>query len=1076
MSPASTEGTMSDLTLNIFPVESSASTVTFTVWLGVCVVVFFNLRFGWTLSGLVVPGYLVPLMLVKPMSVTIIVVEAIATYLLVRLLSDCGGRFPFWSSFFGRDRFFAIVLVSVLVRAAGDGWWLPLIGRWLTSTYGWQIDYRNDLHSYGLIVVSLLANYFWKPRLARGLFTSGVCLALTYVLLRGLILNVTNFSLGSLHYMYEDISASLLASPKAYVIVITTAYLASWMNLRYSWDFNGILIPALLGLLWHDVTKIAVTVIESLWILVLSTWVLKLPVWQGVTVEGGRKLLLFFSISAAHRLFLSHLLPWLDQANVTDYFGFGYLLTTLMALKSHEKKITLRVFRATLQTSMLGAVLGSLFGFMLSYLPADLGLRRGANQLDSTARQTIASERSLWEVLQEQRIRLCSAITPGRYQVVLSGELSRFRSGVVAALQYATTHDEYALQRAQDLLTQVNYQVHLLRGRYLIFLENVPVRGWGTYVIDMRQSSGMLVEVPSPLEEWATFEAGFALFREFRGRALAISGTARGTNSDRSSDVIQRRATMMAAFHRALDQHDTVQVRGAARKASVQTARQAAGNLQRPDRSVLYVKASLPPSLTLSRLAELVPNVDIQWQNAPGANVLRDLTARGFGELILSHRDLRHLRNLSTGEVAGPLPLMQVTGHLNRWLQDERQHLAPRGSNAYLQATIEDMLFLDQEVVAPLIQLVRRCRSIAVLQPDEVEEATSIGMAASALGYALVLFHDCATNDDYFVLRENVPHRRHWGTYVFRAGLGDSLVVEVPRPLYEEQTFQFGVSLLERPRAAALLIAGAHPLANVDGTADLTRLANKVSALHLVRHVLLRELLTEPMLILQARAIQAPAEGDILIATDDGSARPEELSRSMHDVIDHLRGDGIRVRIVDGSEPTAGYELGLLLQASSTLHSQNKQMASLWLSPSLRRKFRDSLAMRLPAAVFETLTIPTVEAELFDYLEQQDYRPSAGALDRRIIDAVRGYQANADIIQLRRIQREFPQSVLTRLIDSATDQAFLLVQPCRHALPAIFNLDGAMIDDVIVIDQLRADAVRSFARSRRFALEIKGAP
>ena len=59
---------MPDFILPIFPSGSAATTVTTTVWIGVLVVVWTNLRFGWTLSGLVVPGYLVPLMIIRPVS------------------------------------------------------------------------------------------------------------------------------------------------------------------------------------------------------------------------------------------------------------------------------------------------------------------------------------------------------------------------------------------------------------------------------------------------------------------------------------------------------------------------------------------------------------------------------------------------------------------------------------------------------------------------------------------------------------------------------------------------------------------------------------------------------------------------------------------------------------------------------------------------------------------------------------------------------------------------------------------------------------------------------------------------
>ena len=42
--------------------------------------------------------------------------------LLARWLSDGLRQLSWWSSFFGRDRFFVIVVVSVIVRSTFDGW------------------------------------------------------------------------------------------------------------------------------------------------------------------------------------------------------------------------------------------------------------------------------------------------------------------------------------------------------------------------------------------------------------------------------------------------------------------------------------------------------------------------------------------------------------------------------------------------------------------------------------------------------------------------------------------------------------------------------------------------------------------------------------------------------------------------------------------------------------------------------------------------------------------------------------------------------------------------------------------
>jgi hypothetical protein len=1068
---------MSELKLPLFPVDGTAVSVTMTVWVGVCVVVFLNLRFGWTLSGLVVPGYLVPLLLVKPTAAAIIVGQAIITYVIARWLSDGWGWLPCWSSFFGRDRFFVIVLISVLVRAATDGWLLPLAGQRCNEAFGLQIDYRNDLHSYGLIIVSLLANYLWKPRLLRGLMTSAVTIGLTYVLVKYVVLNFTNFSLGNLHYLYEDVATSLLASPKSYIVVITTAFIASWLNLRYSWDFSGILIPALLALMWHQPTKIAVSLIEAVWILLLATWVLKLPVWGRVTVEGGRKLLLFFTLAAAHRLALAHLLPWFGQFRVTDAYGFGYLLTTLMAAKSHEKKIALRVGRGTIQASMMGAVLASFLGYALAAMPSNLFYHRAKLDLPGDELGVKIDETSLWQVINGQRVRMYSMKLPGSYQSVLPAELDYFRAGVSAALEHIAHSDMNTLQRAAELLARANFQLRLVEDRYLVMTEFEPARGWGTFVLDRHAGSGLLVEVPAPLDEWATLESGLVLFQEMRGRALAIAGASRRTNDDHSSDVLQKRETMLSAFHRLLDRHDAIQVRGYTTELLIATrhfdparAQQSLGSLN----SSLWVKRSLPPSLKLAELKRLISFVDIHWRSVATPNALRDATPRGYGELLLSRQDRHRLLNHIASDAKHQRQLLsRIDGYLNRWLRNDRLTIARQGWNEYRPAIVEELLFLDEQVVRPLVLLARNAASFAKLGESQLDQARSIDLAAGVLDYQLLLFHDLASGDDFYVLSESSPKRRNWGTFVFRAGLDSPFVLEVPRPLYERQTHQFGVALLDRLDAAALLIAGAHPFANDDGTSDVVRLANKVNAYQLVQQVILRELTHEHLLVVQMRAIQAPIDADVVIATDDGVANLQQASDPVKQLFSQLKSDGLTARLVDGSKDTAGYELGLLLQGSSMNHAVNKQMVALWLSPTLRRHYRDVSLLRMLQAQFQAIGIPTVEQELYEHLRSLNAERTASEPPIDLIETVRAYRENGDIMHLHRLVQTWPDYRFLRLIDIATDQSFLLVQPDERTAPWVFNVEGSQSNEELSLDELDDQAVRRFARTRQFLLKLR---
>lgn len=357
----------------IFTDGALASSVITTVWVGVFFVCLFNLRFGWVLSGLVVPGYLVPLIIVKPLAASIIVIEAVLTYLIVWLFSEklAPGR---WPALFGRDRFMGLILASIAVRVALDGLLLPELSEWLLTNWNRELDWRTDMQSFGLVIVSLLANQLWKPGLVRGLFAAFVVTGLTLIVVRYGLMEFTNFRISGVIYLYEGLASSIDAAPKAYMILAVTALYASHMNVKYGWDFSGILIPALIALQWYQPTKILTSFVEAAVIYVIARALLKLPVFANVTMEGARKLLFFFNISFAYKMLVGWTVVWLElDFKTIDLYGLGYLLATLLAIKAHDKGIAARLTRSTVQVSFVGAAMGNLAGFLLALVfPASL--------------------------------------------------------------------------------------------------------------------------------------------------------------------------------------------------------------------------------------------------------------------------------------------------------------------------------------------------------------------------------------------------------------------------------------------------------------------------------------------------------------------------------------------------------------------------------------------------------------------------------------------------------------------------------------------------------------------------------
>ena len=1098
--------------LPIFPIDSASVTLTTTVWIGVVVAVFFNLKLGWNLSALVVPGYLVPLLISRPATAMVIFGEAIVTYLVARWISDAFKSLPWWSSFFGRDRFFVIVVVSVIVRAMCDGWVLPGIGQYIVNDIGWSFDYRNELQSFGLIIVALIANYFWKPGIVRGMIPITVCIAVTFVIINFFLGTVTNINLANFNLMYEDISASLLASPKSYIILICTAYLASWINLRYAWDFNGILIPALMGMMLYDPMKIVASCAECVLIFSLGSLLLRAPLIREIGMQGARKLLFFFTLCFGLRLLYAHVIPlFFDAAQVTDVFGLGYLLSTLMAVKAHDKQLMVRMLKGTLQVSLVGGIAGSLIGFMLYCWSGTLSSNSIAaiiSSKDFDKVDVIRSDQTVYQMIRQSKPLLYEKKESGSYQVPTYSELTTFRSALHDIKRIGNNFKPAKLSAIAKKLAIVNYSMTITADEKIFLNENQPTNGWGLYAIDPMIPSGLCLEVPAPLDEWATFESGISLMRQFSTSALAIAGAGKTTNLDGTSDVTLYKATMFSRFHDVFGTQQTVQVRS--RTGPLWRTKHSKGSdANVTPRSEIYIASSLPQSMPLEELKQTIGDFEVHWSESPFQNKVS--RSKQYAELVLtkpvrrrllviSHADMETSTNTfqqsneqfdeTVGISGRNLKVPIVRQSLSAYLGHVKESIYPQDSEQFVPAKLEEMLFMDHEVVGPLIDLAGETqpdRSFKRgdkgypewLNKDKFEKLHAIQIAAHAIGCQVSVILDPNNGDQFYALSASARINKGWGTYIFRPGLMDSTAVEIPRPLFENRSFDFGVSLFQRPRASALLIAGAHPRANADGSADISKAANRKNLFNLVRQVLFRKLGKRPFLLCQARAIQAPVKSDIVLAFDEGETTFEELSPLKKWFTQKLIDDEFSIGFVDGSPDTAGYELGILMKAASFQVSQNKEIVSLWLSPSLRTKYRQQEENSSLIAQMRACEIDVVLGNLTDELQKRDglatnfvrigYSNSFPSEMKRQLNK---YVDSFDIIELLTTKQQFPNWKMKCVLDSVSGQTFLPIFNSKGQLSAVANLTGFIGTETIVAGSHRREVIRQYIDSRKLWLEV----
>jgi hypothetical protein len=926
--------------LPVFPEGALASSVITCVWAGVAVTTFFNLRFGWTLSGVVVPGYLVPLLISKPWAAVAIYIEAVVAYLLVRMISERLSRAGVWSSFFGRDRFFALILASVAARMVFDLWLIPELGLYLADEWGLQIDYRNELHSFGLVVVALTANQLWKPGYLRGSACLAVTVGCTFVIVRFGLMEATNFSISNLKYVYEDVAGSIQAAPKAYIVLITTCFIASRLNLRYGWDFNGILVPSLLALQWYQPSVIFTSFLEALLILLVSGALLRTNLFANFNIEGARKLAFFFNVGFLWKIVLAHGMSiWAPDIDAKDVFGYGYLLSTLMALKMHEREIAIQFTRVTVQASLVSILLATTFGLALTNFPRiSTGLFEKATPDVAEVFET--SNESITEWLTRDRVRLYRPATGQPLPAPMPVEIDGFRSGVAAVLDGSSE----ALHRAPGDLSRANYQLVRTSEGLFYLREREPVRGWGAYVIDPSTETGLLLESPLPVDEPASYLASAALFSGLDARALAIAGSRRDVSGSPAADVLRSENTIFQTFHLQLAHENVLQIRSRRRSTSDSDANDLVPSL--------YVTGRIPKALRLRELDALLGDLDLHWAHLRGENRQRDARRGGFAELVLSPSDIPSLSvraQALSGSATGVARVELISTRFEPWFRANKDRIASRGSEGYQTLRVEDLLYLDEEILSPLFEWI--VDPTFNPQPDqdpdqnlaERHPLNTVAAAARAIGYRLLLLDDPDTRDCYAILveAEGPDERRSWGTHVFRVGSAAPYIFQVPRPLLDENSFESAIELFRRFRGRALLSAGAHALSNTDGSANLQSTANSNNLINLATQVILRESRSESSLVAQISSLRSRngepwPDADVFVAiAGKGVGQPPE-SLLIRRLLDAFETDGMKPRMVEGERETAGYEVGI---RAASLYSNiwpHQDFAILWVSPRTR--------------------------------------------------------------------------------------------------------------------------------------------
>lgn len=906
--------------LQLLPPRGLDQSILVGILVGLIVLLILCEWFGWVFVGLVVPGYLASVFVIQPAAGATVVMESMITFVIVRALSDGIARTDAWSPFFGRDRFFLIVLVSVIVRQASQLWLLEATLGQLDSSLGMDLYAEQDFFSIGLVLVPLTANMFWKLTLRRGVIQIGVPVLITYAVLRFLLLPATNLSFSLLELTYEDVALDFLGSAKAYVILLCGAFMAARLNLAYGWDFNGILVPSLMALTWFAPMTAIVTMVEAVVLLGLTRVVLLLPGFKTANLEGPRKVTLVFVLG----FFLKYAVAWYTTAfhpsyDVTGLFGFGYVLTSLLAVKMLSLRTVGRVVLPTTLVSLAAFVVGSAVGFGLEMVaPGDTAPRAPAG--DAVATTRLADEPVGLAVLARARAR--PALPPGTR--------SRLSGTVLSSYARAWRDIDRWLERGgeppnavRDRLDRLGLDLIRLPGPALRFavLEREErlryQRGLGTAMLAPGRP-GPVLEVPRPRTEAPSAEAAAVLCERLRCRAILWSGADSADAGTTDGDALSHPRAPMHVAHLRL-------------RAAPVLAIRADASLPR-ERVVLHLRHTLAREIDLRALWP--EPLEIAWSAPPGGTLQWDAGDR-FA-VLRAHPDAL----IGAMSIDSP-PLLPVAG---RAVGDDAMADIEASSASETELRGWEQLIDD----------------LAGAAAGDQHLVRWLARAAASFDYRLVALADCAGPAAPCWLLEPDTDGPQWGVVAVRAD-GRDVALEVPRPRAEPGTLALGVNLW-RALDGRLLYLGPpapHTPNAVDPTA-IGAVATPLQAFHRSAH---RALAPAAGVILQIRGYASwrPITDDLVVGLGAPTLQPRQIPPALAALFEP---DGALARIAGPARIADGGPTlyPLVAQGNPQLaHSATLGRATtalLWFSSRLRDEVRArdaTAAMRQ----LERLAIPT---------------------------------------------------------------------------------------------------------------------
>ncbi len=867
---------------NLFPVNGLDRSLHLPVLIGLVIVSFFRETLGWTFAGLVVPGYLASVTVAAPATAGVVVAESIPAYWLALTVGKWLPRTGAWSTFFGRERFLLLIVTSLLARLFMEALVIPqLVSRYPT-------EHSRELYSLGLVLVPLLANSYWNVGLRRSAPRILSASLLTWVIVDQVLLEYTNFSVARFQMANESVSLAFLETPHAHIILLSGAVLGAVNNVRYGWDYNGILVPALLAVAWYQPTKLISTFAEALIVYGACLVVTRLPPLSRMLIVGSRRLVVAFLVGFAIKLGIGYAVNhFAPRLQMIDYFGFGYLLPTLLATKMWNTGRVAVTTMATVQVSLLAFVVGNGISFGLNWITAPKG--------DDRLEMAEFGGRLQTHGLAMQLMLLDSAPRPEPPDLA-AGKLSPAQHvlRIVSQLRVGPPA-ETVLQKAQAAG---------------LWMSNPNEERWRT-IGPLASDANRDTITPRLALGPRTLDAKTLLLVETRTPGDPIVATA--VNIAKALDA---RAIVLSSRKHLVRSHDEAFARKIYDLLDLE--------------SVIHLRSTHSPG-KLSVVGRLPPPIDIKRLSTKlGTPPVVDFRSSSDESGVLVNQPRLTLNTAVAEKVAADLltapPIARWARPASHVIRERMVPLTEVQPDRFVRRSIEELrLFGDTVGRSPLSRFGNH-------SPSRYDRALAgvfdyrIAQAGPA-GEDWVLFEpagkDRVGNPTWVVRKRTKPERR-------------SVMVEVAAPRWEIGTTTLGLALHSALDTQGFLLAGAMPTAAPDGSADVRHQSGIRSFYQRIHEIWLDD--RRQALAIHGISRSHPANEKFYVTLRTNRSTLDGVPRWTRPFLASVTQNGLALEVVDGRLATNAFEGVTDPQMSYARQFGAGDMMMLWASADVRSR------------------------------------------------------------------------------------------------------------------------------------------